>query len=123
MTDHEFERVVAILHGIDQTETQSADGWWETSAGAAFGKAKLTALRGLVQAPNPYERDGQWYWFDESEQESLPYPTSEEAQIDLILYGHYLTTGGDLRAEIMERWRVWMTLLRHVHVTGEGTTP
>lgn len=41
----EVESVIAkvrqILEGIDETETCSSRGWWETSAGAEFGKKKL----------------------------------------------------------------------------------
>jgi hypothetical protein len=33
-----------ILKGIDETETSSSDGWWETSSGAEFGKGRLEAV-------------------------------------------------------------------------------
>lgn len=41
----EREAVLHILKGIDRTETESSDGWWETSAGAAFGAGILDSIR------------------------------------------------------------------------------
>lgn len=41
----EREALIALLKGIDQTETESPDGWWETSTGADFGAGILTAIR------------------------------------------------------------------------------
>jgi len=35
------EQLRRILSGIDKTETDSDDGWWETSTGAEFGARKL----------------------------------------------------------------------------------
>ena len=41
------ERValIGLLKGIDETEIESAEGWWETSAGADFGAGILAAIR------------------------------------------------------------------------------
>ncbi len=36
--------------------------------------------------PNPYFKDGKWYWYDETEYLSEPYSTKEEAQKDLDEY-------------------------------------
>jgi len=33
-----------VLKGIDETETASDDGWWETSDGATFGWVKKEEL-------------------------------------------------------------------------------
>ena len=41
----EREAVIGLLRGIDETETESADGWWETSTGAAFGAGRIAAIR------------------------------------------------------------------------------
>jgi len=41
----EREAVIGLLRGIDQTETESAEGWWETSTGAEFGAGILAAIR------------------------------------------------------------------------------
>jgi hypothetical protein len=41
----EREAVIGLLRGIDQTETESADGWWETSTGAEFGAGRIAAIR------------------------------------------------------------------------------
>jgi len=41
----EREALIALLKGIDQTETESPDGWWETSTGADFGAGILAAIR------------------------------------------------------------------------------
>ena len=49
-----IQAVLEILHGVDQTETESQDGWWETSTGANFGAdvlAKIRALDGKSDAP------------------------------------------------------------------------
>ena len=42
------EAVKVVLKGIDQTETESPDGWWETSVGAEFGARKLKYIIGLL---------------------------------------------------------------------------
>jgi hypothetical protein len=41
--------VIVILDGIDMTETDSEKGWWETSAGAEFGKNKLAKIQAIEQ--------------------------------------------------------------------------
>jgi hypothetical protein len=38
------DTVREILRGIDQTETESENGWWETSTGAQYGQNKLNEL-------------------------------------------------------------------------------
>ena len=43
------EQIKELLKGIDETETGSIDGWWETSEGAAFGAEKLKELLALVE--------------------------------------------------------------------------
>jgi len=44
-----IEQIKELLKGIDQTESESNDGWWETSVGADFGKEKLKELLVLVE--------------------------------------------------------------------------
>jgi hypothetical protein len=46
----EREALIALLKGIDQSETESPDGWWETSTGADFGAGILAAIRARGQA-------------------------------------------------------------------------
>ena len=41
----EREALIGLLKGIDKTEIESADGWWETSSGAEFGAGILAAIR------------------------------------------------------------------------------
>jgi hypothetical protein len=41
----EREALIGLLKGIDKTEIESADGWWETSTGADFGAGILAAIR------------------------------------------------------------------------------
>ncbi|ENZ8247294.1 hypothetical protein ACHAZ8_004837 [Klebsiella aerogenes] len=41
-----FDVVTSILDGIDRTELD--DGWWETSAGAEFGREKLEEIRSCM---------------------------------------------------------------------------
>jgi hypothetical protein len=43
------EQIKELLKGIDETETDSIDGWWETSDGAKFGAEKLKELLALVE--------------------------------------------------------------------------
>jgi hypothetical protein len=45
-----LQGVREVLKGIDQEEAQSADGWWETSDGAAFGAKALANLEKLIRA-------------------------------------------------------------------------
>lgn len=48
MNKEEKENIISkvkfILQGIDQTETDSKEGWWETSTGANFGEEKLAKI-------------------------------------------------------------------------------
>jgi hypothetical protein len=37
--------IIKILKGIDQTETESEDGYWETSVGAEFGANIIKQIR------------------------------------------------------------------------------
>jgi len=39
--DKLIQHIKAILSGIDECETDSDDGWWETSKGSEFGFNKL----------------------------------------------------------------------------------
>ena len=41
----EREAILPMLKGIDQTECEDSEGWWETSTGAAFGAGILAAIR------------------------------------------------------------------------------
>lgn len=43
-----LNRLHEIVKGIDQEESLSGDGWWETSEGAAFGAARLAQLEMLI---------------------------------------------------------------------------
>ena len=48
-TDQQIiKQVKLILAGIDETETDSEYGWWETSAGADFGLEKLNSIIKLI---------------------------------------------------------------------------
>jgi len=40
--------LVSELYGIDMDEGEDERGWWETSHGAAFGAAKLAALKVVI---------------------------------------------------------------------------
>lgn len=45
----EVEREVEIeLCGINKTETEDENGWWETSTGADFGERKLKAILAII---------------------------------------------------------------------------
>jgi len=45
------------------------------------------------QPPNPYQRDGKWYWYDESEEEYGPYVTEDEATYIFLQYMEILELG------------------------------
>lgn len=47
----EMERICSLLNGIDKTELQDRDGWWETNAGADFGARILNDIRALPEEP------------------------------------------------------------------------
>lgn len=49
-TDEALAALREIVRGIDRDETESADGWWETSTAAEFGRAKLAELESLVRS-------------------------------------------------------------------------
>lgn len=49
MTPELEAKVRELLKGINSTECESEDGWWETSAGADFGEAKLEQLIELLK--------------------------------------------------------------------------
>ena len=42
------QAIKSVLTGIDQTEIESPEGWWETSTGAEFGQEKLEQVLKLV---------------------------------------------------------------------------
>jgi hypothetical protein len=42
-------KVLEILKGIDEQETDSPDGWWETSTGANFGEQKLQQVLKILE--------------------------------------------------------------------------
>jgi hypothetical protein len=46
----EREAIKLLLKGIDKTELESDDGYWETSFGAAFGAKILLAIESRGQA-------------------------------------------------------------------------
>ena len=51
-----IDKIKVILKGIDQTEIESADGWWETSTGAKLGAEALKQiLELLAQTQEPFE--------------------------------------------------------------------
>jgi hypothetical protein len=43
-----IDKIKVILKGIDQTEIESEDGWWETSTGAKFGAEALKQILELL---------------------------------------------------------------------------
>jgi len=45
----ERERIIKILKGIDQTEMESEDGYWETFSGAEFGANIIKQIRGRTE--------------------------------------------------------------------------
>jgi hypothetical protein len=61
-----IEKIKVILKGIDQTEIESEDGWWETSTGAKLGAEALKQiLELLAQTQEPvawqFFQNGKWH--------------------------------------------------------------
>lgn len=46
-------KIREVLNGIDETETDSENGWWETSDGAYFGAEKLAEIELLIMRVYP----------------------------------------------------------------------
>lgn len=53
-----LEEIEQILLGIDQTEVESEQGWWETSTGVEFGFSKLQAIRDAFARKAADSREG-----------------------------------------------------------------
>lgn len=49
-TQEALKMIKIYLDGIDKTESEYDDGWWETSNGAEFGKECLTKVLKVVEA-------------------------------------------------------------------------
>lgn len=49
--DNQQNQILKLLDGIDKTESEYENGWWETSAGAEFGASKLKELTELLFQP------------------------------------------------------------------------
>lgn len=47
--DQALRQLRHICTGIDKTDVEDEDGWWETSVGAEFGAARLRDLERLVR--------------------------------------------------------------------------
>lgn len=44
-----IQKIETILDGIDKTEMETGQGWWETSEGAEFGRRKLEAVIAAIK--------------------------------------------------------------------------
>lgn len=44
------EKLEQIVDGIDKTEIEYENGWWETSTGAEFGAKKKQELQALIDS-------------------------------------------------------------------------
>jgi hypothetical protein len=51
-----LDAVLQELDGIDKTESEDENGWWETSTGADFGVEKLQEIRNLF---DEFEEDSE----------------------------------------------------------------
>lgn len=49
-TQEALKMIKIYLDGIDKTQSEYDDGWWETSSGAEFGKECLTKVLKVVEA-------------------------------------------------------------------------
>jgi hypothetical protein len=50
VAEAERNAVIELLSGIDQTDIENPDGWWETSTGAKFGAGRIAAIRARGEA-------------------------------------------------------------------------
>ena len=73
--------VEEILDGIDKTEIENKNGWWETSEGAKFGEHKLELIR------NHFENYDTRYWSTFLTEEH----TDKEKQAWIKAYTQYLS--------------------------------
>lgn len=48
-TNQAIDELRVLLKGIDETESDSEYGWWETSAGAKFGARKFAQVAALIR--------------------------------------------------------------------------
>ena len=44
-----LKQILIILDGIDKTEIEKSNGWWETSNGATFGSKCLEKIKRLFE--------------------------------------------------------------------------
>jgi len=51
------DKINEILKGIDECETSSIDGWWETSQGAEAGAIRLERINSLIDSIDDLEFD------------------------------------------------------------------
>ena len=54
ISEKDRDRIIELLHGIDETETGSTDGWWETSAGAESGSKILQEIKLILSIPDRF---------------------------------------------------------------------
>lgn len=57
------DKIKEILNGIDDCETDSDDGWWETGTGAAFGKQKLNEILRVASEYREMDKKRMFYLY------------------------------------------------------------
>lgn len=50
----------------------------------------------MTESPNPYTRNGKWFFYDETGDEYGPFPSERKATRELLRYCHYLNYGPTL---------------------------
>lgn len=49
MKEELLKRICKILDGIDKTQSDDSEGWWETSTGAEFGENILRQIQQCIE--------------------------------------------------------------------------
>ena len=66
-----MDKLDEVLKGLDETETCSEAGWWETSSGAEFGAEKLAEVKALfaeLEQERDYYKKGYKLVFDREQE-------------------------------------------------------
>jgi len=124
------KEILRILQGIDKTEIESGNGWWETSFGADFGTSKLKEIEELLVQPEPEPEA--WMLIDKETGARIPkaYKPEKVSEDRWELYPLYASSpkrkplSDEAICEILlkKEWKGFVELVRQVenfHGIGE----
>lgn len=99
-----IDAIKAMLKGIDQTEIESPDGWWETSEGARFGAKKLQYIIGLLEQAEKQKPVACVQDLDEVKRKHFVYEKGMDWKDPLYTAPQRRTWFGLTRDEVSEIW-------------------